>query len=66
MKDSDERRERPRGAEDAGEATELSPEAFDAFLAMLEAPMPPAMEGLLSRKPAWEQRTEKASFRCRG
>ena len=34
--------------------TALSPEAFDAFCAMLDAPMPEATQSLLARKPVWE------------
>ena len=39
---------------DEAMATALSPEAFDAFCAMLIAPMPEAAQNLLARKPVWE------------
>ena len=43
-------------ARDIAEAstTYLSPEAFDAFCNMLEAPMPEATQRLLKRKAVWE------------
>lgn len=34
--------------------TYLSPEAFDDFCEMLEAPLPTAAQELLTRKPVWE------------
>lgn len=34
--------------------TVLSPEAFDEFCAMLEAPMPKAAQDLFSRRAVWE------------
>lgn len=34
--------------------TTLSPDAFDAFCEMLDAPMPKAAQELLDRKPIWE------------
>ena len=39
---------------DAATTTVLSPEAFDAFCAMLDAPMPQAAQDLLARKAVWE------------
>ena len=39
---------------DAATTTTLGPEAFEAFRAMLEAPMPEAARELLSRKVVWE------------
>lgn len=41
---------------DISEATTtiLSPEAFDAFCEMLNAPLPEAVESLMSRKAVWE------------
>ena len=39
---------------DEAMTTALSPEAFDAFCAMLDAPMPEAAQNLLARKPVWE------------
>ena len=39
---------------DAATTTFLSPEAFDSFCTMLEAPMPAAMQELLARKAIWE------------
>ena len=42
-----------RDIDDAA-ATTLAPEAFDAFCAMLEAPLPEAAEELLGRKAVWE------------
>lgn len=36
------------------EATALSPESFDAFCKILEAPLPEAAEKLLTRKAVWE------------
>ncbi|RNL21509.1 DUF1778 domain-containing protein [Slackia faecicanis] len=39
---------------DTATTTFLSPEAFDSFCAMLEAPMPEAMQELLARKAVWE------------
>lgn len=39
---------------DEAMTTSLSPEAFDAFCAMLDAPMPEAAQNLLARKPVWE------------
>ena len=39
---------------DEATTTVLAPEAFEAFCAMLEAPMPEAARALLSRKAVWE------------
>lgn len=39
---------------DEATTTVLSPEAFEDFCNMLEAPMPKAAQELLSRKPVWE------------
>lgn len=39
---------------DTATTTFLSPEAFDSFCTMLEAPMPAATQELLARKAVWE------------
>lgn len=39
---------------DAATTTVLFPEAFDAFCAMLDAPMPAPVQELLDRKAVWE------------
>ena len=39
---------------DDATTTVLAPQAFDAFCAMLDAPMPQAAADLLSRKAVWE------------
>ena len=38
----------------AASTTHLSPDAFDDFCAMLEAPLPDAAKKLLERKAVWE------------
>lgn len=39
---------------DEAESTALSPEGFEAFCKLLDAPLPEAAEKLLARKAVWE------------